>query len=524
MRTINRKIKSNNALSEVLGTILLLGITVSVFSVVYASFFSIEVGPSSPYVNIVGTIENNNLILEHRGGKSLELDTKVIFYMQDGSTHNCIVGDADYLITIYKNDGEWGIGERFVFPLNSLSNYVPFEPIDVLVVDITSNSVILRGTLQEARIADIGINLEVDNPNPKLYEEIKLDIIARNNGPSFAKEIVIKDRIKDGLRYIEHSASNGDENYEYETGLWNIPYLDPGEEAHLSIDALVIPSPSETFTQLAVIIDGSRDNIPNYWINGRQGLSNAVRHGYIPHTGLIELTVIQYGSVAIETHVTPYDHYAQVEVGPVILTENNYLDIADEITSINQMGGRSPLSSGLNLARMELKNSVNFNPSNIQIINLIISKVPNCKLVNYNDVISMYASYQEAKDDATNIRNMLISDLGMDPEQDQINAEILQHVLTSNLDPWITNSSWLTNDIAWPGSYYLSYPDLWPPQGPGWVKKVIYAEGIVECLAHPFFTNAVNERYNTAELISTMYLDNNPTNNIATIDIELAEE
>jgi len=524
MRITNRRIKSNKALSEVLGTILLLGITVSVFSVVYASFFSIEVGPSAPYVNIVGTIEDNNLILEHRGGNSLELDTKVIFYLQDGTTHNCRIGDADYLNSSYKNDGEWGIGERFVFPLSTLSNYVQFEPIDVMVVDMTSNTVIMMGTLQEARIADVGISLEVDNPNPKLYEEIKLEAIVRNNGPSYAKEIVIKDRIKDGLRYIDHSAENGDENYNYESGLWNISYLDPGEEVHLSLDALVIPSPSETFTQLAVIIDGSREVIPNNWIIGKEGLSNAIRHGYIPHTGMIELTVIQYGSVAIDTHVTPYDNYAVVETGPVVLTESNYLDIADEITSITQMGGRSPLSSGLNLARMELKNSSNFNPSNIQNINLMISKVPDCELVYYDDVISTYAPYREAKDDATNIRNMLISDLGMNSEQDQINAEIIKYPISQNNDPWNTNSSWLTNDIAWPGSYYLSRPDIWPPPGPGWVKNIYNSEGIVECLAHPFYTNAVNERYNTAELISTMYLDNNPINNIATVEIHLEEK
>ena len=92
-----KKTRKNYGVSEVLGTILLLAISVTLFSTVYAAFFSIQPGPSTPAVNIVGTIENNSLVLEHRGGESLGLNTSLIIEFQQGLREMIIVNDQDFL-------------------------------------------------------------------------------------------------------------------------------------------------------------------------------------------------------------------------------------------------------------------------------------------------------------------------------------------------------------------------------------------------------------------------------------------
>ena len=83
--------KNNKAVSEVLGTILLLVISVSLFSVVYVSLFSIDVEPNSPSINLVGTIDNNKLFLEHRGGEDISDNGMLIMSYNGGSRQKDLI-------------------------------------------------------------------------------------------------------------------------------------------------------------------------------------------------------------------------------------------------------------------------------------------------------------------------------------------------------------------------------------------------------------------------------------------------
>jgi len=236
-------IKSNRrniAVSEVLGTILLLAISVTLFSTVYVTIFSVQVKPSSPTVNIIGTIEDNNLILEHRGGESLPLDTGIILGFAGGSSQLLSVNDGDYLDAVSKSDGKWGIGERFVYPLSSRSaDFVRFNPIDLTVIDTESNSVVMSGTVQEARVADIGIEMTVSKNHPTINEDVTFHITAGNDrGPSDAAGILIKDILPGSLNYISSNPSKG--AYDPVTGVWNLGDLVVGNFATLDITAKVV--------------------------------------------------------------------------------------------------------------------------------------------------------------------------------------------------------------------------------------------------------------------------------------------
>jgi hypothetical protein len=140
---VKRKIKQkNSAVSEVLDTILLLGIAVALFSVLSIVVLSFPFEPSTPSVNIVGFVNGNDIVLEHRGGEDLGLDTAV-FITVGGEKIQKTVGDL--LRDEFKDNNVWNIGEILDFS----SSNIPGNQVTVTIVDTKSNSVVMMGTLQE---------------------------------------------------------------------------------------------------------------------------------------------------------------------------------------------------------------------------------------------------------------------------------------------------------------------------------------------------------------------------------------
>jgi len=139
MRTKIRK--SNGAVSEILGTALLLGIAVSLFSLLSIVVLSYPFTPSPPSVNLVGYMDGTNVTLEHYGGESLDLTNKVIVRIQETYTK---INITDFLDDANNND-LWDLGEQLIYPVGNVTG----EQIEVTVVDTRSNSIIMSGILQE---------------------------------------------------------------------------------------------------------------------------------------------------------------------------------------------------------------------------------------------------------------------------------------------------------------------------------------------------------------------------------------
>jgi hypothetical protein len=98
---------------------------------------------------IIPTNETNNeenLLIEHRGGDALSLDTKVIITFNNGTSESITIGDEDknYLTEKSKKDNLWGIGEWFIYPDINLMG----QQVSIAVVDVESNSVIMTGSLR----------------------------------------------------------------------------------------------------------------------------------------------------------------------------------------------------------------------------------------------------------------------------------------------------------------------------------------------------------------------------------------
>ena len=135
--------KNNVAISEMFGTVLLLLIAVVSFSIIQFNILSNEFTQDQPFVTIVGEIKGKNIILLHRGGKSLSLETKVNFEI-DGNISNIIIGENDYLDSTSKEDCVWNIGENLIFKqdldLNNLN-------VKVTVIDVERNTVVMSEVL-----------------------------------------------------------------------------------------------------------------------------------------------------------------------------------------------------------------------------------------------------------------------------------------------------------------------------------------------------------------------------------------
>jgi len=126
------------AVTEIIGTLLLLGISVSLFSIVYLSVLTTHSNPTSPSVNMVCTFDDDNITLWHLGGKDLSLDTKVLLNFNDGSNDEIIINKTNLKKIDENDDGKWSTGEKLVYS----NNIIVGNQVEVTVVDAISNSIV----------------------------------------------------------------------------------------------------------------------------------------------------------------------------------------------------------------------------------------------------------------------------------------------------------------------------------------------------------------------------------------------
>ncbi len=93
-------------------------------------------------------------------------------------------------------------------------------------------------------IADLSITKLVDNKSPRYGEMVKWTLMALNQGPNIAHNVIVRDVLPKGLTFI---SSNG----QYREGIWDVGSLDVGEEK--SIEIICRVASTGDFTNLAAI-------------------------------------------------------------------------------------------------------------------------------------------------------------------------------------------------------------------------------------------------------------------------------
>jgi len=149
------KIKmENQAVSEIIGTVLLLGMAIALFSTVQIMVSSYPVYPAAPSADLVAYLDHGNITIVHHGGQSLELkDTEII--LRSGDKTNISVAENHLDAKTSNGNEQWDISEIVMYnitndlPTDFQNSYHNSLKVDVTVVDLKSNSVIMMGTVQE---------------------------------------------------------------------------------------------------------------------------------------------------------------------------------------------------------------------------------------------------------------------------------------------------------------------------------------------------------------------------------------
>ena len=504
---INLK-NSNNAVSELLGTILLLGIAVAIFSVLYLIVLSQSFDTSEPNPTIVATIEDNYIIFEHRGGEELGMDAEITLDLGNGPETK-IVGE---LLIDTNRDGKWNIGEKlayeFEYSLNS-------SEAEVFSVDEEGTETLLMGTLDIHPESDIGIECTVDNQFPTVGSDVVFTItVTLYRGDMNAMGIIVQYVLPGSLAYNGSSTTQG--NYNNDTGNWSVGKLEVRKSATLTITATVVGTGETIPTQLVMILDGSLSINESNWNIFTRGVADAIESEYFPHDGSVELTVIQFGGYYYNSH------NARLEVGPIEVTETNYQSIANSIWSSNysklaQLKGYTPLSCGIRLANDALINSDNFD-THEHIITLVTDGNPNgvgsndgeFEMISWGTDDSDYAAGVADAESARNhaINNTLFS-------EDELDVLAVKGATTWGGPSFPELISWLKGDIVWPGNY--EWIDDEPP-GPGWIREIDSWEDFPDSI-NEMFEVLFNSITNTVEIMTSIPIDPNAENNQISITI-----
>jgi len=89
-------------------------------------------------------------------------------------------------------------------------------------------------------VADLDLLKVVDNPTPRVGDQVVFTVVVRNNGPSDATNVTVHEQLPSGFEFVSAQADTG--SYDSGTGLWNVGSLANGGQARLSLVARVLAS------------------------------------------------------------------------------------------------------------------------------------------------------------------------------------------------------------------------------------------------------------------------------------------
>jgi len=501
--------KKKNAVSEVVGTILLLGIAIALFSTLYIVVLSEPFETSEPYPTVVAFVEGDHIVIEHRGGEEMGVDSKFTFDI-GGNSYTFPIGN---LLEDTNSDNRWNLGERLIVNKSIIGNPIfDWNNSDAGISgnDDENSRVILTGSLDIRPSGDIGLEVTVDDRYPKVGDSVNITLTASLfYGDLPTPNTEIKLLLPDGLEYQDYSPKS--ENYNKNTGIWNISNLNIGESVSITIKAKISP---ESFSvepaQLCVLLDGSGSISSNDWNIALDGLSDAINKS-IPHNSAVELTVIQFANSR-----------ASLEIGPIVVTDIDgdpgyYKTISDGVRAITQNEHNTPMSCaflrGADTLYSSLGNPANGGDFERQIVILVTDGVPtsSCYINDY-DPYKADCYYCNHKWYTEQARDYLINKLQMNLSQDEIDS------IAVGVGGYYGNpdSEWLRTKIVWPNSYNWSggeSPD------PGWVREVTdwqnFSSAIDETFVLLFGTIEI-----PIELQNSLLIDLNEQNNVVTVKIE----
>lgn len=139
---MTKKTRGTDAVSEVLGVVLLLGMTIALFVFLNYIVFSYSFEQAAPSVNLIGSIdrEHKNITIEHSGGMSLDGDVQILVTIGETTSQK----NASELL----QKQTWDYGDIVRFPYDDITG----KYVQAMVRDPATNTLILSVVLQQGLI------------------------------------------------------------------------------------------------------------------------------------------------------------------------------------------------------------------------------------------------------------------------------------------------------------------------------------------------------------------------------------
>lgn len=118
-------------------------------------------------------------------------------------------------------------------------------PLPIFILLFLSTSLFISTSAQQntsavntnTNLADIGLELSVNNVSPTAGTTVIFTIIVANQGPGNASAVTVKNKLPDGYIFSHATASAG--NFSNSTGLWTIGNIDMGTTISLALSVIV---------------------------------------------------------------------------------------------------------------------------------------------------------------------------------------------------------------------------------------------------------------------------------------------
>ena len=154
-----KNLPNSSAVTEVIGSLILISIAVLVFSAIYLYVFPLPSLTADTHVNIDGYVDSSGfIILEHAGGESISS------YRIDIKDENGTLVDS----TSYVDD-IWGIGGKKMPTSTQLLSEDDWVQVTVYKTDREGQEIVFDGMMQGITLASSGLN---DSNNPYLISSL----------------------------------------------------------------------------------------------------------------------------------------------------------------------------------------------------------------------------------------------------------------------------------------------------------------------------------------------------------------
>ena len=132
-----QNLRNNEAVSQIVGEIVLLALVITSISVIFSQVLSTPGPQDTTIVTIIGKIEDNQAVFEIQRGEPLGLDTIIIINIAGNIIESSLKDIQNH---------EWNIGEQISPPTGPILNG---KRVEGTIVDTKTNSIVFWGILQE---------------------------------------------------------------------------------------------------------------------------------------------------------------------------------------------------------------------------------------------------------------------------------------------------------------------------------------------------------------------------------------